>query len=296
MRTSGIELNSNKNGMLPKRRFFFVTHADESSYPEQHLLIGVPASRPRQILTGQNIKEGESSRGASVYVPQWTIPLPCRVDTPERCRELMVHLAPSATQEESNALTNDVVGQRAWFSLARGAMAQTDILERFENLLANYDTLADTQGCKRGACWVWAESADFKERENYLSAANHDQAARIQSLEAELARKYSTLTYAEKMLVEGVKDREKLTAQLGQAEIEKFDCIRKFLSTVKLYPMYDKLFEKKYPYVEKISRGYRHSVTDLLRVHPDLAPSTSTSTPTISKDLGGSGAPPKKKT
>ncbi|GJT17872.1 hypothetical protein Tco_0876578 [Tanacetum coccineum] len=153
----------------------------------------------------------------------------------------------------------------------------------------------------------------LENEKNYLSTANHDQATRIQSLEAELAKKDSALTYAERMLAEGAKDHEKLTAQLGHAKIENFDCIRKLLPTVimailhevenfdpfsdkKLYPMYDKLFEKKYPYVEKISKGYRHSVADLLKVHPDLIPSTGTSTPTISKALGGSGAPPKKKT
>nr|GEW10924.1 hypothetical protein [Tanacetum cinerariifolium] len=151
-------------------------------------------------------------------------------------------------------------------------MAQTDILERFENLLADYDTLVDTH-------------AEFSET-----------AARIQSLAVELARKDCELTYAERMLAKGAKDHEKLTAQLGQAEIENFDCIRKLLLILKLYPMYDKLFEKKYPYVERIANGYRHSMDDLLRVHPDPNPFAGTSTPTISKALGGSGAPPLKKT
>ncbi|GJY81627.1 hypothetical protein Tco_0494378 [Tanacetum coccineum] len=36
---------------------------------------------------------------------------------------------------------------------------------------------------------------------------------------------------------------------------------------------YDKLFERQYPYVEKISRGFRHSVSDLLKVYPDSPPS-----------------------
>ncbi|GKF13017.1 hypothetical protein Tco_0050943, partial [Tanacetum coccineum] len=211
----------------------------------------------------QNIEEGESSRSAFVYVPQWVILLRCRVDTSEWCRELMVHLAPPAAQEESNALTND---EHA------GCGQRVRILEN---------------------------------EKNYLSTANHDQATRIQLLEAELAKKDSVLTNAERMLTEGAKDHEKLTAQLGHAKIENFDCIQKLLPTVvsrnlnshkKLYPMYDKLFEKKYPYVEKISRCYRHSVADLLKVHPDLIPSIGTSTPTISKALGGSGAPPKKKT
>ncbi|GJR16164.1 hypothetical protein Tco_1089526 [Tanacetum coccineum] len=67
-------------------------------------------------------------------------------------------------------------------------------------------------------------------------------------------------------------------------------------SDKKLYPMYDKLFEKEYPYIEKIASGYRHSVADLLKVHPDPAPFGDTWAPTISKALGGSGAPPPKKT
>nr|GEV70144.1 hypothetical protein [Tanacetum cinerariifolium] len=36
---------------------------------------------------------------------------------------------------------------------------------------------------------------------------------------------------------------------------------------------YDKLFAKKYSYVEKISRGFRHSVSDLLKVYPGSPPS-----------------------
>ncbi|GKD39736.1 hypothetical protein Tco_1259943, partial [Tanacetum coccineum] len=60
----------------------------------------------------------------------------------------------------------------------------------------------------------------------------------------------------------------------------------------KLYPMYDNLFEKEYPYIMKIASGYRHSVADLLKVHPDPAPSGGTSTYTVSKALGGSSLPP----
>ncbi|GKG45422.1 hypothetical protein Tco_0495500, partial [Tanacetum coccineum] len=62
------------------------------------------------------------------------------------CWELMVHLAPLATQEESNALANPVSFKRAWFNLARGAMAQTKNLERFENLQDDYGKLAKTHG------------------------------------------------------------------------------------------------------------------------------------------------------
>ncbi|GJR65203.1 hypothetical protein Tco_0011268 [Tanacetum coccineum] len=154
-----------------------------------------------------------------------------------------------------------------------------------------------------------------------MSSANHDQAARIQSLEAELAKKDYALTYTERLLAEGVKDREKLTVQLGQAKVEKLvvfkssgwgkglsegrtskeilDLVHKdkdfdLYSDRKLYPMYDKLFETEYPYVEKISSGYHHSVAELLKVHPDTAPAKGTSAPTISKVLGDSNAIPPK--
>ncbi|GJY47240.1 hypothetical protein Tco_0436303, partial [Tanacetum coccineum] len=60
------------------------------------------------------------------------------------CGELMVHLAPPAVYKESNALDNATALERAWFSLARGALAQTDILERFEHLQTDFNRLAET--------------------------------------------------------------------------------------------------------------------------------------------------------
>ncbi|GKB70907.1 hypothetical protein Tco_0932319, partial [Tanacetum coccineum] len=91
-----------------------------------------------------------------------------------------------------------------------------------------------------------------------------------------------------KGLSEGRTDKEIMVVL---HEVENFDPY----SDKKLYPMYDKLFKKEYPYVQKIARGYRHSVDDLLKVYPDPAPFEGTSTPTTSKVLGGSSAPPPKK-
>ncbi|GJY44407.1 hypothetical protein Tco_0432620 [Tanacetum coccineum] len=39
-----------------------------------------------------------------------------------------------------------------------------------------------------------------------------------------------------------------------------------------VYAEYDKLFEKRYPFVEKISHGFRHTVSDLLKIYPDSPP------------------------
>ncbi|GJW42415.1 NB-ARC domains-containing protein [Tanacetum coccineum] len=49
----------------------------------------------------------------------------------------MVNLIPPGVQEEMHLLDNNVVLDRAWFSLARGAMAQAHALRQFESL---YDT------------------------------------------------------------------------------------------------------------------------------------------------------------
>ncbi|GKE55676.1 hypothetical protein Tco_1494861, partial [Tanacetum coccineum] len=96
-----------------------------------------------------NHSAGESSRRGALCVPDWSIHRRCRLDTPMWCRELMVHLAPLATQEESNPLNNVTALERAWFSLARVDLAQTDIVERFEHLQASFDRLAETHSeCK----------------------------------------------------------------------------------------------------------------------------------------------------
>ncbi|GKG43478.1 hypothetical protein Tco_0480162, partial [Tanacetum coccineum] len=46
----------------------------------------------------------------------------------EECRDLMVNLIPPGVREEMNLLDNNVVLDRSWFSLARGAMAQAHAL------------------------------------------------------------------------------------------------------------------------------------------------------------------------
>nr|GEX79329.1 hypothetical protein [Tanacetum cinerariifolium] len=120
-------------------------------------------------------------------------------------------------------------------------------------------------------------------------------------LENKLARKDSAQVYAERINAERAQEKEKLVAQLSKTEMENFDCIRKLFPTVakglaaerseedlsklmsrmegfnayadkKMFVKYDKLFEKRYPFVERISRGIRHTVSDLLKVYPDAPP------------------------
>ncbi|GKA83674.1 hypothetical protein Tco_0805269 [Tanacetum coccineum] len=189
-------------------------------------------------------------------------------------RELMVHLAPPAAQEESNPLTNKLVTARE--DLEHNAKLYTDAINHYRVVKEEH------AGC--------GQKVQILENEkNYLSAANHDQAARIQSLEVELAKKDSALTYTEKLLAKGAKDHERLTDQLslsepfnmeiqakwgkglseGHTDKETMDALYKAENfdpyfDKNLYPMYDNMFEKEYPYIEKIASGYRHSMADLL--------------------------------
>ncbi|GJV62787.1 hypothetical protein Tco_1473615 [Tanacetum coccineum] len=251
---------------------------------------------------------------------------------------------------------------------------KADILERFENLQDDYNRLASAhaecpdivrnlvtarQDLEHNARLYTGAINHYKElkekhvryeqkvklledERNNLSAVNRDQALKIQKLEAEVAMTDFALTAAERVSTDRARDHQKLVAQLSQAEVKKFDCIRKLLPTMvsrhlqnheykkslltwpsrpdeargwprgaprkrslpknfdayydkKLYPMNDKLFEKEYPYIMKISSGYRHSVADHIKIHPNLAPSGETPAPTISKALGGSSLPPNQK-
>ncbi|GKC04412.1 hypothetical protein Tco_0996022, partial [Tanacetum coccineum] len=214
-----------------------------------------------------NIDEGESSWGRAFYMPDWSIHRRCRLDTPEWCRELMVHLAPLAAQEESNALNNATALERAWFSLSRGALAQTEILERFEQIQASFDELAETHaGCEdtvrqlldareisqlnsRLYLDVSERFRKFKndhagcpdrirfleDRNNELSQVNNEQSLQIKELEDLLAKKDYALVYAERINSERAQEKEKLVTQLGKTEMEKFDSIRKLLPTQILY-------------------------------------------------------------
>ncbi|GJR22200.1 hypothetical protein Tco_0970727 [Tanacetum coccineum] len=84
------------------------------SSPGDHSVYPSPTDTRMASLTRS---EWESSRNPTCYVPEWFIHRRCRIDTPMWCRELMVHLAPPAAQEDSNSLNNATALERAWFAL-----------------------------------------------------------------------------------------------------------------------------------------------------------------------------------
>ncbi|GKB50464.1 hypothetical protein Tco_0901217 [Tanacetum coccineum] len=212
-----------------------------------HSPIATQLASPSWSIQRGNVEGGESSRRGPLYVPDWSIHQRCRLDTPMWCRELMVHLAPPTTQEESNALNNATTLKRAWFSLARGALAQTDILERFEHLQADFDRLVETH----------AECGEtvgkFVQARLDLAYSSH---------------LYTTLSERYKAVNRLGEERSEEDLLALMSRMEEFDVY----ADKKMRVEYNKLFEKRYPYVEKISRSYRHSVSDLLKVYPDSPP------------------------
>nr|GFA98555.1 hypothetical protein [Tanacetum cinerariifolium] len=157
----------------------------------------------------------------------------------------------------------------------------------------------------------------LKSEKNELSSVNNDQALCIKELEDELAKKDSTLVYAERLLPTAItrllqshEYKQSLSEPFNPAiqaswakglaeghfkednmnalyRVEGFDAY----SDKKIYVEFDKLFEKKYPYVEKIASGFRHSVADLLKVYPALALLGKSPIAAPSKTRTGTSAP-----
>nr|GEW38471.1 hypothetical protein [Tanacetum cinerariifolium] len=122
----------------------------------------------------------------------------------------------------------------------------------------------------------------------------------IKELEDELKEKRFELQIAKEESVGLVKKRERgSTCEARTDRGREFDCIRKGLSVgcsdkenlsvlkaiegfnvysdTKLYPMYDKLFEKEYSFINKIAKAYRYHMDDLLKVSSEPAPTETSS-------------------
>ncbi|GJZ66698.1 hypothetical protein Tco_0623394 [Tanacetum coccineum] len=155
----------------------------------------------------------ESSRPSSVYVPEWTIHRRSRVDTPEESL-YDVHLV---LKERCEDVTRQLVSTRTDFT-------------HVSNL---YNTLSNRYQQVRGEHAGCAEKLINVERErDELRAVNADQTSQIKELEAELARKDSTLVFFDRVSNERAVENERLMSKLGYLEKEKTDSIGKLLPTV----------------------------------------------------------------
>ncbi|GJW21133.1 hypothetical protein Tco_0031755 [Tanacetum coccineum] len=166
--------------------------------------------------------------------------------------------------------------------LVRWAMAQADNLKSFENLQDDYTKLAEAhRECSDTVRKLVTARQDL-EHNAKLYTDMTDRYTGLKEEHADRLRGHTAKGLRPLFMPKDIspyraRKKEKLVNfRLSQAEIEKFDCNPKVASHWKVYPMYDKLFEKKYPYVKKIVSGFRHSIADLLKAYPDPAPSSKT--------------------
>ncbi|GJU88906.1 hypothetical protein Tco_1301329 [Tanacetum coccineum] len=285
---------------------------------------------PRRNLGGSRI--GSSLRGdtdlPAPFVPAWSLTTHSILNDVESCRDMMIHLATPAAQDQQNRLSDYQALQRSWFKLGRGSLAQIDILRRDEALNEDYGELCVSHRCiwvvsKRRRILLKMLAVVEKERDDLLDK-DREREERIRQLEADLASKTSSLTDSDGVVITLKGDLERLTVDLSHAEIVRHNCVRQllpivfqrllsndeykkslsdvfnlaivagwsegvkaacseeeaeaFLATAADYDpackttfmsVFDSLFNKSYPYVEKLAESFRLPLGDLQNMWPE---------------------------
>ncbi|GJY97718.1 hypothetical protein Tco_0514628 [Tanacetum coccineum] len=218
-----------------------------------------------------------SSLPPSLFVPSWGIHQRSQVTTPKECRDLMVNLIPLGVREEMNLLDNNVVLDRAWFSLARGAMAQAHTLCQFKSL---YDThhalqeslktvisgerLSENEGLRVQLAFAQKEKTDAIRKllptvvERLLQSYEYKQSLSV-------LFNYALQTGWGQGLAE---ERSKKELNKIMMRMNGFD----HYSDKKMSAEYERLFSKTYSYVDRISHLSEKPVQDLLKLHPAPPP------------------------
>ncbi|GJX75480.1 hypothetical protein Tco_0314075 [Tanacetum coccineum] len=299
----------------------------------------------RQAFTRRN--PGGSSIGSSLrsdmdlsatFVPVWNLTTQSILNDVESYRDMMINLATPSVLDQQNRLSDYQALQRSWFELGRGALAQIDILRRYEALNEDYeelyeshrscqgvfDRLTDTQnqlldvvrsrnqlskdhkalqqvhlGCVGKETDLTEKLVAVEKEMDDLLDKDREREERIKQLEANLASKTSSLAETEGVVNTLKGDLERLTMDLGQAEIVRHNYVRQllptvfqrllssacseeeaeaFLATVVDYDPackdtfmseFDSLFNKSYPYVEKLVESFRLPLGDLQNMWPE---------------------------
>ncbi|GKF85685.1 hypothetical protein Tco_0253512, partial [Tanacetum coccineum] len=149
---------------------------------------------------------------------------------------MMINLATPAVRDQQNRLSDYQALQRSWFELGRGALAQIDILQRYEALNENYEELYESHrycqdvfdrltekqnqlvdtvqsrnklsndhkalqqvhlGCVEKEADLNEKLVAVEKERDGLLDKNRDREERIKQLEADLASKTSSFTEAE---------------------------------------------------------------------------------------------------
>ncbi|GKC09053.1 hypothetical protein Tco_1000663 [Tanacetum coccineum] len=141
-------------------------------------------------------------------------------------RRIFPHWNPGGDGDGSS-LQGEATQPSLFFKLGRGALAQINLLQRYEALSDDYGDLYDShRSCEE-------VSDRLTETQNQLIDTIRSQnQLRIKQLEGELASKTSSLSEAESSVNELKGDLERLTVDLSQAEIVRHNYVRQLFPTV----------------------------------------------------------------
>nr|GEW07405.1 hypothetical protein [Tanacetum cinerariifolium] len=150
-----------------------------------------------------------------------------------------------------------------------------DMLERFENLQADYDKLAETHAECEEAVQKLVDARLALEHNSRLYLDMSEQFKKVKDEHASCTERLQMLEDRNigwaKGLTEECSEEDLLELM---SRMENFDAY----ANKKMYVEYDKLFEKRYPFAEKISRSFCHIVSDLLKVYP-VSPTSEQASP-----------------
>ncbi|GKE43234.1 hypothetical protein Tco_1470518, partial [Tanacetum coccineum] len=224
-----------------------------------------------------------------LFVPAWNLTTHSILNDAESCRDMMVNLVPLAVRSQQSRLSDYQALQRPWFELGQGDLAQIDILQRQNQLSEDQKALQQVHlGCvKKEADLVEKLAAMEKERDDLLDRDREREMSRltVDLSQAESVRhnyiRQLLLTVVQRLLSSGeykksLTDVFNLAIAAGWSEGVKAACSKEeaqaFLATAVDYDPacketfmteFDSLFDKSYPYVEKLAESFRLPLGDL---------------------------------
>ncbi|GJS86118.1 hypothetical protein Tco_0752659 [Tanacetum coccineum] len=105
------------------------------------------------ILTGAALVRSSLRGDMDLPVPfvlAWSLTTHSILNDAESCQDMMINLATPAVRDQQNRLSDYQVLKRSWFELGRRALAQIDILWRYEALNEDYGELYESHRSCQG--------------------------------------------------------------------------------------------------------------------------------------------------
>ncbi|GJV07801.1 hypothetical protein Tco_1345457 [Tanacetum coccineum] len=246
---------------------------------------------PRRNPGGGRI--GSSLRGdVGLRVPfvlAWNLTTHSILNDVESCRDMMINLATPAVRYQQNRLSDYQALQHSWFELGHEALAQIDILQRYEALNEDYGELYEShRSCQDvfdRLTEIHNQLVDTIQSQNKLSD-DHKALQQVHlgcvGKEADLTEKLATRLLSSDEYKKSLSDVFNLAITDGWSKGVKAACSEEdaeaFLATAVDYDPackttfmseFDSFFNKSYLYVEKLVESFQLPLGDLQSMWPE---------------------------